>query len=81
MSDTHNNSNTEQDELELSIGSLLNHLVNQVVLMRKQRLAKLNKKRVRRYRKRKREANQSEYMRRIREQRRKNRQAHQLKKT
>jgi hypothetical protein len=43
-------------------------MINKVLLMRKEHLAKLNRERVHRYRQRKREADTSEYMRRVQEQ-------------
>jgi len=43
-------------------------MINNVLLMRKEHLIKLNREDVRRYRQRKREARTSEYVRRVREQ-------------
>ena len=70
-----NNSCNNGEETELIISSLLTDMITEVLLMRQQHLAKLNRERVRRCRERKRQRNTNEYMRKVREQKRKNRQA------
>jgi len=68
MNDINYNFNSEEEKIEVIISSLLNNMINNVLLMRKEHLIKLNREDVRRYRQRKREARTSEYVRRVREQ-------------
>jgi hypothetical protein len=68
MNDIKYSFNSEEEKIEVIISSLLNDMINNVLLMRKEHLTKLNREDVRRYRQRKREADTSEYVRRIREQ-------------
>jgi hypothetical protein len=69
--------NAEEDEME-TINTLLNDMIDEVLLLRQQHLAKLNRERVRRYRERMLRENKAEYMRKVREQKRQNRRMHRL---
>ncbi|CAF3397189.1 unnamed protein product [Rotaria socialis] len=81
MDDMNNNSTHEEEKIEEIISALLTDMIDQVMLMRKEHLKKLNIERVRRYRQRKQHANKSEYMRKVREQKRKHREAYRQKMT
>lgn len=79
MNDKNNNYDSKNEDTESIIASMLNDMVNQVLILRKQHLRKLNKERVRRCRQRKRAANETQYTIQIREQKRRYRQLHRLK--
>ncbi|CAF1420092.1 unnamed protein product [Rotaria sordida] len=68
MNDTNNIIDIEQQTPEIIFVSLLNDMIDQVLLMRKQHLARLNRERVHRYRERRRQADKSAYMLQVREQ-------------
>ncbi|CAF3120102.1 unnamed protein product [Rotaria sp. Silwood2] len=70
MNHTTNISDLEQQTPEIIIVSLLNDMIDQVLLIRKQHLARLNREYVRSYRERKRQTNKSKYMLQVREQKR-----------
>jgi len=68
MDDKNFNFIDETNKLEFIINSLLSEMINKVIAMRKQHLAKLNRECVRRYRQRKRDQDINEYKRQVREQ-------------
>ncbi|CAF2872637.1 unnamed protein product [Rotaria sp. Silwood2] len=70
MNHTINISDIEQQTPEIIIVPLLNDMIDQVLLMRKHHLARLNREYVRRYRERKRQTDKSKYMLQVREQKR-----------
>ena len=78
MNDINYPSNNKEENTELIITSLLNNMINKVLLIRKKHLAKLNRERVRQCRHRKQEANRTEYIRQVRQQRRNYRQKRRL---
>ncbi|CAF3233747.1 unnamed protein product [Rotaria sp. Silwood2] len=67
MNHTINISDIEQQTPEIIIVPLLNDMIDQVLLMRKHHLARLNREYVRRYRERKRQTDNSKYMLQVRE--------------
>jgi len=69
MNDINYSSSNEEEKTEVIITLLFSRMIDEVLLICKEHLAKLNRERVHRYRKRKRE-DTSEYMRRAREQKR-----------
>jgi hypothetical protein len=69
--------NTEENEIE-TINRLLNNMIDAVLLLRQQHLARLNRECVRRYRQRMLKENKAEYMRKARQQKRENRRMHRL---
>jgi hypothetical protein len=75
MNNVNNSCNNEEEETKLIIISLLADMILKVLLMRQQHRLKLNRERVPRCRKGKRQVNTKEYMGKVREQKRKNRQA------
>lgn len=62
MNNINYSSNNKEGKIELIVTSLLNHMINEVLLMREEHLARLNRERGRRCRERKREADPNEYM-------------------
>ncbi|CAF1217970.1 unnamed protein product [Rotaria sordida] len=68
MNDTNNISDIEQQTPEIIFVSLLNDMIDQVLLMRKHHLVRLNRERVRRYHEQRRQADKSGYILQIREQ-------------
>ncbi|CAF3846914.1 unnamed protein product [Rotaria sp. Silwood1] len=70
MNHINNISDIEQQTPEIMIVSLLNDMIDHVLLMRKHHLARLNREYVRRYRERKRQTDKSKYMLQMREQKR-----------
>ena len=70
--------NNKEEKIENIVTSLLNHMINKILSMCKEHLAKPNRERVRRCRQRKQEAHTSEYMHRIQQQKRQYREVRRL---
>jgi hypothetical protein len=61
MNNLNNSCNNEEEETKLIISLLLTDMITEVLLMREQNLAKLNRERILRCRERKRQRNPNEY--------------------
>lgn len=67
MDNENNTSNNAEEGAELIVRSLFTEMITNVLLMRRQHLAKLNRERVRQCQERKRQRNRNEYMYQMRE--------------